>query len=100
MRRRDVHGSLEVDRQARGDAPVVLADEGPGHDLIEDRGEDPAVGDAIPALESCLVRQLHPRPASLDVQVYDAGLYHRSAENIDTGDTDYQLSSGRTTSAL
>ena len=33
----------------------------------------------------------------MGVQVYDAGLYHRSAENVDTGDTDYQLSSGRTT---
>ena len=59
----DRDGALEVDRQPGRDAPVVLADEGPGHDLVEDRADDPAVGDALPALEPLLEGDLGPAPA-------------------------------------
>ena len=64
----DQDRALEGDVQAGGEAPVVLADQRPGHDLVEDRADDPAVGDPIPALEARLERELDPRAPGLDVQ--------------------------------
>ena len=52
---------LEVDGHPGGDAPVVLADQRPGHHLVEDRAEDPAVDDALPAFEPTVERELGPR---------------------------------------
>ena len=52
MRLADRHRPPEVDRHPGGETPVVLADERPGHDLVEDRGDDAAVGDPVPALEA------------------------------------------------
>ena len=49
--------AAELDAQPGGQAPVVLADQRPGHDLVEDRAHDPAVGDAVPALEAALERR-------------------------------------------
>ena len=63
----DRDGLPEVDRHPGRHAPVVLADEGPGHDLVEDRAEDPAMGDALPALEPPIEGHGRPRSARLDV---------------------------------
>ena len=58
-----------IDGHPGRDAPVVLADERPGHDLVEDRAQDPAVDDALPALEPAIERRARPTTARLDVQV-------------------------------
>ena len=55
--------ALELDVHARRDAPVVLGDQRPGHDLVEDRADDPAVGDAVPALEAAVERRARSRTA-------------------------------------
>ena len=65
----DLDRALELDVHARRDAPVVLGDQRPGHDLVEDRADDAAVRDTVPALEAAVERELGPRPPALHVQV-------------------------------
>ena len=45
----DRHRPAVLDRHPGRDAPVVLGHERPGHDLVEDRRDDPAVGDVRPS---------------------------------------------------
>ena len=61
-------GLAELDVHPRGDAPVVGTGQRPGHDLVEDRGQDPAVGDAVPPLESRFQGEVRPGAIGLDVQ--------------------------------
>jgi hypothetical protein len=61
--------TFEVDRQTGGQAPVVLPDECPGHHLVEDRAENSAVGDPVPAFEAAFEEQVAPRSIRLDVQL-------------------------------
>ena len=63
------HGALELDREPGRDAPVVGVDDRPGHDLIEDRGHDAAVGDLVPALEPSRDRQVGPAALAVDVEI-------------------------------
>ena len=44
-------GRLKSTAHPGRDAPVVRRRQRPGHDLVEDRAHDPAVGDPVPALE-------------------------------------------------
>ncbi len=50
-------------------APRPAADHGPGHHLVEDRADDAAVGDGLPALERRIQRELGPRPVGARVEV-------------------------------
>jgi len=61
--------SLERDRKPGRQAPAVGVDERPGHDLVEDRGDDPAVGDLVPALEPLGDLEVRPAPLAIDVEV-------------------------------
>ena len=64
----------EVDRHPGRDAPVVVGDERPGHDLVEDRAHDPAVGDPVPALEPLgRASSSVQRPPLVDVERRGAG---------------------------
>ena len=62
-------GALNATRQAGRHAPVVLGDERPGHHLVEDRAQDPAMGDPVPALEAAVERELHPGSPGLEMEV-------------------------------
>src|SRR6185369_12357733 len=50
----------ERDVQPRRDAPGAAPDDRPGHDLVEQRAHDAAVGDGFPALEARLEVGLRP----------------------------------------
>ena len=42
---------MEVHVHPGRDAPVIRSDKSPGHDLVEDRADDSAVGDAVPEVK-------------------------------------------------
>ena len=48
---------------SRAVTPQFRADHGPGHDLVQQRADDAAVRDGLPALEPRLERRLGPRAA-------------------------------------
>ena len=43
----DGYGPPERDREPRGDAPDALMEDRPTHGLVEERGHDPAVDEAV-----------------------------------------------------
>ena len=63
------HGPLELDGHPGGDAPVVVVDQRPGHDLVEERAHDPAVRDPVPALEPAIERELRPAAVAAGVEL-------------------------------
>src|SRR5215213_3838529 len=55
-----VDRASEGDVHAGRDAPGAATDDGPRHDLVEERADDPAVRHGLPALKPRLERQLGP----------------------------------------
>ena len=53
----------------RAVTPQLSWHQGPGHDLVEDRAQDPAVDDPLPALEAAGHLQLGPAAAGLQVEL-------------------------------
>ena len=89
--------ALEIDVHPGRQAPVVGRRQGPGHDLVEDRADDPAVGDPVPALEAVGQGQLRPAAVAVDVEVeVDPVLVERAAREAAVGrDLDRQAAAGR-----
>jgi hypothetical protein len=61
-------GLPERDLHPGGHAPVVLGHQGPSHHLVEDRAEDPAVGESLPAFEAAIEHELGPGPGGFEMQ--------------------------------
>ena len=86
----DRNRTLELHVHARGDAPHVVVDERPRHHLVEDRAQDAAVRDSLPAGEP--VGQRHLRPAAIaagvQVQVQAVDVERPAGEAVVRGQDD------------